>query len=210
MRNINWDNIQEANDFPKVKPGGYIVRIAKVEDDEQKEYLKIFYDFVEGELKGYYADLYKSKGFWGGNFIRSYKEKALPFFKSFKTAVEESNPGYTFKNDPQSLVKKFVGIVLGEEEYLSNSGEKKTRTYVDRTLSGQRIRSGDFKVPEFKPLNEDDDRAFRDLSAKVADVFADDDEDPFANIERAEPPKNQGDLFADRYNQDDDDDGLPF
>ncbi len=210
MRNIDWSRVPDATDFPRVKPGGYIVRIAKVEDDEDKECLWIYYDFVEGELKGYYAQLYKAKNFWGGKFVRSYKESALPFFKGFKTAVEESNPGYSFKNNPQSLVKKYVGIVIGEEEYWNRDGEKKVRTYVANTLSGKRIRSGDFKVPELKKV-KDDDSLYNDLKNKVADVFADTDEDvPFPDA----PPHQQEDILADRYDVDgeleDDNDVLPF
>lgn len=151
MRNINWDNVQEASDFPKVTPGGYLARIVAVKDEEDKEYLLISYDFAEGELKGYYKDLAASKGFWGGTFVRSYKEKALPFFKAFKTAVEESNPGYVFQNDPQSLVGKWIGVIIGEEEYWSDRDRKvKIRTYVDQVRSGQAIRAGDFEVPLLK------------------------------------------------------------
>ena len=151
MRNINWDNVQEAGDFPKVTPGGYLARIMAVQDEEEREYLRISWDFAEGELKGYYKDLAASKGFWGGTFVRSYKEKALPYFKGFKTAVEESNPGYVFQNDPQSLVGKWIGVVIGEEEYWSDRDRKvKVRTYVDQVRSGQAIRAGEFAVPPLK------------------------------------------------------------
>lgn len=152
MKNVNWANVQEASDFPRPAPGGYIVRIVAVEDEEAKEYLRISFDFAEGDLKGYYKDLAAHAGFWGGTFIRSYKEKALPFFKAFKTAVEESNPGFVFQNEPQTLVGKFVGVVLAEEEYVAKTGQIKTRLYVDQTRSGQAIRAGDFAVPPLKKL----------------------------------------------------------
>lgn len=175
MKNIDWNNVQEMGDFPKPTPGGYIVRIVAVEDEEKKEYLRISYDFAEGDLKGYYKDLMQAMNFWGGTFIRSYKEKALGFFKGFKTAVEESNPGFVFQNEPQSLVGKFVGVVLGEEEYRANSGEIKKRLYVDQTRSGQAIRAGDFAVPPLKkyvPQNSE--------SAGAYDGFAG--RDPFAGL----------------------------
>lgn len=72
-------------------------------------------------------------------FVKSYKQKALRFFKGFKTAVEESNRNYTFKNDPQSLVGKFMGVVLGEEEYRANDGSVKTRLYVHEVRSGKTL-----------------------------------------------------------------------
>lgn len=166
MRNVNWDTVNEATEFKRPGPGGYIVRIKAVEDVEEKEYLKIEYDIADGEFKGYYQDLYKSRGFWGGSFIRSYKEKALPFFKAFKTSVEVSNPGFVFKNDPLTLVGKFLGIVLGEEEYESNSGEIKKRLYVAQCRSGQTIRDGDFEVPELKRLAKKSDSldSFTDIT----------------------------------------------
>lgn len=214
MRNIDWNQVQDAVDFPRPKPGGYVVYISKVEDVENKEYLKIYYDFVEGDLRGYYGQLFKNKGFWGGNFIRSYKEKALPFFKAFKTSVEESNPGYVFKNDPQSLVRKYVGVVIAEEEYEANDGSIKTRLYVDKPLSVDSIKAKKYEVPPLKKIDHTND-PFTDLGRAV-DSLSDAD-DPFNTLGRtaqapAQSQSTQGDLFAGRYNVDDglDDLELPF
>lgn len=92
MKNLNLENVQEAKDFTPVPPDGYICRITSVEDVPDKEYLRVEFDIAEGDFKGNYQTLYENKGFWGGSFVRSYKEKALPFFKSFTTAIENSNP----------------------------------------------------------------------------------------------------------------------
>lgn len=153
-KNINWDNVQEAQEFPKVVPGGYVCRITSVEDVEDREYLKIEFDIAEGELTGHYTELYKAKGFWGGSFIRSYKETARPFFKAFKTAVEESNPGYKFNNDESTLIGKYIGLTIGTEEYEAKDGSAKTRQYVDKARSVAAIRSGDFDIPEDKLLKK--------------------------------------------------------
>ena len=150
MKNVNWDNVQDEIRSPK--PGGYAARITRVEDVENKEYLRIEWEFADGEFKGVNQEVYDAFGFWPLAFICSYKQKALRFFKGFKTAVECSNPRFIFNNDPQSLVGKFVGVVLGEEEYLSKKGEVKTRLYVAEKRSGKAIRDGDFKIPELKKL----------------------------------------------------------
>ncbi len=150
MDNINWDNVSDPTGRPV--PGGYAAKIVKVEDVEEKQYIKIFWDFADGEFKGSNQSTYDRAGFWPITLIRSYKPAALPFFKGFKTAVENSNSGYTFRNDPQSLVGKFFGVVLGEEEYEKNDGTTGKRLYVAESRSGQSIRSGDFKVPELKRL----------------------------------------------------------
>lgn len=155
MKKQNWDNIEDAKEYAKPTPGGYICGITAVEDVEAKEYLKIEYDFAEGEFKNYFRQLHEAMDFWGGRFIRSYKTKALPFFKSFKTAVEQSNAGYKFDEDNlQALKRKLVGLVLGEEEYIGKDGKIKTRLYVAQTISVDKIRKGDFDVPKLKKLDK--------------------------------------------------------
>lgn len=150
MKNVNWNEVQD--DVRRPVPGGYAARITRVEDVEDKEYLRIEWEFADGEFKGVNKETYDAFGFWPLAFICSYKEKALRFFKGFKTAVECSNPHYVFNNDPQSLVGKFIGVVLAEEEYLSKKNEVKTRLYVAEKRSGKAIRDGDFKIPDLKKL----------------------------------------------------------
>ena len=150
MKNVNWSDVQD--EIRRPTPGGYAARITEVVDNEDKEYLLIRWDFAEGEFKGVNKETYDAFAFWPMAFVKSYKEKALRFFKGFKTSVEESNRNFTFKNDPQSLVGKFVGVVLGEEEYLAKDGTVKTRLYVAEVRSGKAIREGDFKIPELKKL----------------------------------------------------------
>lgn len=150
MKNVNWNDVQD--DIRKPVPGGYAAKITEVVDNEDKEYLLIRWEFAEGEFKGVNQETFDAFGFWPMAFVKSYKEKALRFFKGFKTAVEESNRNYTFKNDPHSLVGKFMGVVLGEEEYLAKDGSKKTRLYVAEVRSGKAIRDNDFKIPDLKNL----------------------------------------------------------
>lgn len=178
MRNINWNNVQDASEFNKPVPGGYVAKITRVEDNESREFLKIEWDFAEGQYKGANADTYKHAGFWPCNFIRSYKEKALPFFKSFKTAIEKSNPGYEFQNNPETLVGKFMGVVLGEEEYQKNNGDIGTRLYVDEVRSGQAIREGDFKVPDLKRMQLDYSPK-ANYEPRISELDDDDEEIPF-------------------------------
>lgn len=166
MKNINWSNVEENKEFEKVTPGGYICGITAVKDEPEKEYLKVEFDIVEGNLKGYYKELYTNKGFWGGSFIRSYKETALSFFKGFLKAIELSNAGFKaddFDGDETKLRGKLIGLVLAEEEYKGNDGTVKTRIYVDAVHSADRIKKGDFKVPELKKLASTSDNGFFDI-----------------------------------------------
>ena len=113
---------------------------------------------ISNRLEDYYKDMQErlNADWWGGHYIRSYKEKALPMFKRFCECVSKSNGGYVFDSktntDEQSLVGKYVGILFGEEEYETNSGEVKTRLYVVREYSIEQIKAGKFKIPEIKKL----------------------------------------------------------
>lgn len=151
----NWDAIQEAGEFETPIPGAYIAVIRRVEDREDKEYLEIFWDFAEGAYFGENQAAFDRAGFWPIVLRRSYKEKALGFFKAFKTAVEQSNAKYIFDDrNVQGLVGKRMGVVLGKEEYRKKNGDIGERLYVFQTRSIQAIQDGDFIVPELKVLKE--------------------------------------------------------
>ena len=152
MKALNLNEVQEAQEFEQVKPCGYVCEITSVEDVPAKEYLKIEFDIAAGKLTGYYRNRYNTSGFWLGNLIRSYKTKALPFFKGFVTAVEKSNPGYKWDNNENSLIGKKVGLVIAEEEYEAKDGNVKIRNYVASVHEIQKIINNDFKVPELKKL----------------------------------------------------------
>lgn len=184
MRQIsNWDEIQEREpgEFSRPGPGGYIARIVNVDDVEEKEYLRIEWDFDEGEYKGCNAETFQRAGFWPTPLFRSYKETALGFFKAFKTSVEASNRGYVFDcARPSALAGKLVGVVLGEEEYRKSDGTVGTRIYVAQVRSVKAIQSGDFKVPERKRLDGGQAPAAKqDGQFQRVEDLEDDDDCPF-------------------------------
>ena len=153
MKKQNWDAIEEARDFDFPKPDGYIAVICNVEDYEDKEYLSIEWDFADGPYHGANGDTYDRAGFWPTKLLRSYKPKALGFFKAFKTCLEVSNPRYVFREDRlDDMVGKRLGVVLGEEEYRKNDGGTGTRLYVAQVRSVKAIQEGDFKIPALKKL----------------------------------------------------------
>lgn len=154
----NFEEIKASGDFDPLKPGGYICTVMNAKDESDKEYLKILFDVAEGEFADYYRNLYKAMNFWGGSFIRSYKEKALSMFKGFIKAVEESNVGYVWNWDESTLKGKKVGLILQEEEYVptggTHAGELRTRLIVQKVVNVETIKSGNFKVPELKKLDK--------------------------------------------------------
>jgi hypothetical protein len=152
MRDLGLGSIEEATEYKRIGTGGFTCKITKVEDVTDKEYLKIEYDVADGDFKNYYQELFDSKSFWGGKFIKSYKEKALPFFKGFITSIENSNKGFKFDNDETKLVGKLIGLIVGEEEYNKADGTVGNRLYVDKCTSVDKIKSGEFEVPAAKKL----------------------------------------------------------
>lgn len=162
MRNVNLSNV--ADEAPRPQAGGYVLTIADVTDvpmdpkTGKGDYLTIDYDFAEGEFAEYYYGKYKTFGFWGGHFVRSYKPKALGMFKGFINELKKDNPRFAEKwnddgeNDEKIMIGCKFGAVLGEEEYIGNDGKIKTRLNVAKIISIDDVHAGKFKVPETKKV----------------------------------------------------------
>lgn len=160
MKPIDMSNVQEAGDYERPAAGAYICGIYSAENVAEKEYLKITYDIIEGDYKGYYKQLREEhpEWSWTGVYIRSYKEKALGIFKRFCSAVSKSNGNYVFdagtiNHDETTLRGKKVGLVFQEEEYISNDGSVKTRLIVYREFPISELAKQ--KVPPVKKLPEE-------------------------------------------------------
>lgn len=154
MKEISgWNEIeaQGNEEYKRLVPGGYVCRITVVQDNPAKEYLYIEFDIAEGELKGYGAQFMERNGFTPLRMYRSYNDKSKGMFKGFVTDLELSNANYKWAFDEKTLVGKFIGIVLGEEEYRKQDGSIGTR-WNARTKSVGAIKDGRFKVPEKKTL----------------------------------------------------------
>ena len=162
MRKINdFENVQPSTgDFSKPTAGGYCIEILDVTDipldatTGKGDYLRINYDICKGDFAGYYTKQNERfGGDWFASFIRSYKESAAGMFKHFINCVEESNAGYKWAWYEKSLVHKYVGVVLGEEEYRKNNGEIGVKLVVKEIKTVEQISNGDFKIPAVKKLS---------------------------------------------------------
>lgn len=162
MQKVDWSNVEAASEGYAAPPaGGYILAICAVEDVPAKQYLKIYCDIAgvaekaNEQFIGYYG---QRKERSGGkiplfNFIRSYKQSALGFFKAFLVALEKSgNAGFVadcFNGNEQQFNGMVIGAVLGQEEYVYND-KLRVRLKVANFCSVERIQKGDFKIPELK------------------------------------------------------------
>lgn len=201
-----WEEAKESIGFKRLAPGGYICAISEVEDVPEKEYIKVCYDVVKGDDAGYFTKQFKAdtreNKKWPnvGTFYRSYKDSALGMFKGFITAVSESNKNFKWDWDEQVLKNKYVGVIIGEEEYLNGKGEKRIHNRVVNVRSVPTIESGDFDIPELKKLDtsvvvdnkndtfvdpfgsSDNNDTVEEESSVINPPPFDDDDNPFANL----------------------------
>ena len=176
MKKIDLTSINESGNS-RPSAGAYACTITKVEDFPSKEYLKVTYDIAAGEYRGYYNELrgkYPNSE-WIGAYVKSYKTKALPMFKRFCTAVSRSNPNFVFdggatNSDEKTLVGKKIGIVLQEEEYYGNDGEKKTRMVVAWECPIDKLDSQ--KIPGVKALKDEPDTSIKKTTAHSTEFMS--------------------------------------
>lgn len=152
-----YKDVQASGDFERLPAGGYIIKITAVQDEPSKEYLRIIYDIAEGPEAGRYKNEAPENDYRHA-FVRSYKEKALGMFKAFTLAVDASNGSKITEQvekglQEQQLVGKALGVVFGYEEYNANDGNVKERLRLAAVTTPEKIRAGEYKVPELKKLN---------------------------------------------------------
>ena len=173
LKNIatGWHTFDEAgDDFSQVGVGAHVIKIMNVENDDEKEYLKIYFDINEGELKGHYKEQFERFGNdkwpFDATVFQSYKQSALPFFKRFITAIEKSNLDYSFvktNGDFEKLKGKLLVAVFGETEIPvpdeNNDNKPKVRVKFREFRSIEALKNGDIKVPDdVKTLSSDYDK----------------------------------------------------
>lgn len=208
MKKINdWENIKENSDFKRLEPNAYVCAIKSVEDVSNKEYLRICFDIVKGDNKGYFQKLYDSdtrkdkKWPVAGTLIRSYKESALSMFKGFITAIEKSNKNYKWNFDEKTLVKKYIGLIIADEKYLNQKGQKRVRNYVSSVRSLEAIEKGDFTIPALKELDESKIAETNKKEEDFVDPFANsnDDKEEETSVSESSPPWDDDDEDFDPF-----------
>lgn len=152
MKKVNWVEVEEATNVDWLPQGGYVIEIVDVDDVPSYEYLNIVFDVVEGEYAHKFAEVPKDKG-WTHQLRQSYGEKSERFFKGFLTALEKSNPGFSIsewqaESDETKLIGLKLGAVINYYHYVNEKGVASKKYNFARPMSVDKIRSGDFKVPD--------------------------------------------------------------
>lgn len=223
----NWNNVQAAGEFKPLKPGGYVLQIKATREETSRNgnpMLVIAFDIAEGEFKGYYNDLFAKNTAadrkWPNGGIHRIMlpvdngtdedNKQMSKLKGFVNAVAESNRNYNpneYWNIDQ-LKGRLIGGLFRREEYENQKGERKWTTKLAWPCSVPRIKSGDFEVPEDRPLPENTSNTYGGFPQAPANSYP---PNPYANAPIAQDDPfggNQGFIPIDNEIEGDED--LPF
>lgn len=161
MRQLNgYAQAQAYSDSERLPAGGYVLKILDVEyqTNDWGDVIKLSFDVEEGEQKGFFARNYKGQTGedkkWKGTYrLRVPKddgteqdEWTMRRFKTVVTRFEESNQGYHWNWDEQTLKGKLVGALFNNKEY-EYKGRHGFFTNCHSLTSVEKIRSGKFEIP---------------------------------------------------------------
>lgn len=183
----NWENVKESVEFEKLPLGAYVCKILQASVADLRnggQQLAVLFDISEGEWAKFFTEDFnaqkQSSKFdpkWKG-VLRLFlpnedgsenDEWTKSTLKGFINAVEASNQGFTFDWDERTLKGKYIGIIFRNEEWQnSESGNTGWSVRPFKGISVSKVRSGDYKLPNDKPLKNK-------VSSSVAPTFTEED-----------------------------------
>lgn len=181
MKKFDGYDEVKVNNFPeRLKLGGHICKVleAKIEqltskkDEKTYDQLVIKFDIESpDEQAGFYANKFtddaradalnaKWKGYHRISVPTDESEDFIKSnFKAFTTSVEESNPGYKWNWDENTLVGKTFGGIFGLEEFIAPDGKTLALTKIRFVRSTEKI--GEATIPKVKMA----DKTYMDYTA---------------------------------------------
>lgn len=162
----NWSEVQEFSERAKLPVGAYVCRIKKAvcQSESYGDQLCLLYDIIEGEYKDFYKKDFDSNTAsdkkWRG-VLRVWlpkdngdekDETTKRILKGVVTSIERSNPGYNWNWDENTLAGKVIGILYRNEEY-DYKGKQGWSARPFRAMSVDTVRSGEYQIPNDKPLS---------------------------------------------------------
>lgn len=152
----NWNEIEVkgVSDFVSLPAGAYSCKILSAceykNDQTGNKSLKVMVDIADGEFKDYFKKRYDSDTRVDKKYDNNackylgLGETGLPFLKGFITCVENSNAGYTWNWDEETLKGKKIGCIFSYEEYLKQDGTKGVKVKLSQFRSIDKLKD----VPE--------------------------------------------------------------
>lgn len=177
MLNLGLNEVEAApmstgEGFRKLPAGGYVCKIVDVIHEPDRERVWMVIDIAEGEYKGYYADTYGIEHPNAHRLLLSYKQTALGMLKGRLQVIDACNPGFdsasAFEAEKWEMFHgRVIGMVVGEQQYTSNSGELRTKPdwFHAKWKLLEAIESGNYVVPQL--IDEDGNKV--DEAPKVTE-----------------------------------------
>ena len=182
----NWDAVEVMEfDHTPIELGGHKGIIIKAEeytsDFSGKKSLKVYVDTASDDKqpeyfkKQYENDTRIDRKYPNGaiKYIPlGEEENQVKMLKSFLTCVENSNTNYTYdwSKEVDQLTGKKIGIIFGQEEYISQDGTTKLATKLNQFRSIDKV--DNVKIPKVKML-DGSYVSYDDYMERKEDKFAD-------------------------------------
>lgn len=165
-----YDDAKAYTEAERLPIGGYVLKImnAKTQNYTWGQVLVVAFDIIEGDYKDFFKNNFdmqqqEDKKWKGTIRINLPKDDGteqdnwtLRSLKTNMTAIEDSNEGYTWDWNEDSLKGKIVGGIFRNKQY---EYEGKTGFFTEcfKLMAVDKIREGKFKMPEDKLLNKSAD-----------------------------------------------------
>lgn len=190
IRPIDYDDVQVLGDYSLLPAGGYVCKVIRLEEVKSKngrEMIKVMLDIAEGDEKDRFRRQYdeddRADKRWKCNFFQLISDNDGKTSRGFKTFVEmcrEENDNFNVEwgaGFSECFKGKLIGMLFRREEYEYN-GKTGWNTKPYRVKDIEDIRTGNFKIPEDKPLK---DETIQNLKPMLPEGFEaiDDDDIPF-------------------------------
>lgn len=169
MKRLNgYEQAQAYTNPDRLPVGGYVLKILNVayQGNDWGDAIILSFDIAEGEFKGFFENNYKAQTGKDKKWKGAYRlmvpaddgsekdEWKMRRFKTVITNIEESNPGYHWDWDEQTLKGKIVGALFNNKEYEYN-GRHGFFTNCHSLVPVERIRSGKFEIPADTLIRKD-------------------------------------------------------
>lgn len=159
----DYDETQSYTESAKLPVGGYVVKVQNVRFEEgtngNSDRLILAVDVSDGEYKDFYKKQYESQTGedkkWKGTFTiycpkddGSEKDNwTKRRFKTIMEHIEESNPGYSWNWDENTLKGKLFGAIVGEIHTIID-GKNIEYNAIRFTNTVENIKKGNFRLPD--------------------------------------------------------------
>ena len=165
MKQFKGFERKEQVEWEALPKGAYVIKILNIKEEANKNssgtHLSIAFDIAEGEYAGFYKKVFENDTRedkkWNNDAVYylacpedNSEQWIIDNFNKFMTAVEDSNEGYHWNWDENTLKNKVVGakFFIEQSEY---DGKIYDHTKAKWFIAAQKVRDGKFgKLPNDK------------------------------------------------------------